>query len=132
MLVLIRSATLWAEERSRYSSRGKIGHLETEVSEVTSLLRDNVEKVVERGDKINDLQDRTDDLSSSSIGFRKASTKLKRKACWQNCKMTCILILVIAAIIAVIVIVVVVEHPWKSSDKKNNSTLSITAAANGS
>ena len=33
--------------------------LESDVSEVTTLLRNNVEKVIARGEKIDDLQDRS-------------------------------------------------------------------------
>ncbi|KAK6191777.1 hypothetical protein SNE40_003376 [Patella caerulea] len=112
---------------SRSRKYDRLGHLETEVSEVTSLLRDDVEKVVGRGERIGDLQDRTEDLSASSQEFRKAAVRVKRKACWQNCRLTCIIILVVAAIIAVIVIVVVVEKPWdkSSDDHHKNSTLMI-------
>jgi len=46
----------------RASSRDTTDHIErlkVEVNEVTHLLKNNVEKVLERGDKLEDLQDRS-------------------------------------------------------------------------
>lgn len=38
------------------SSRDRLDDLDGEVSEVTSLLKDNVDKVLRRGDKLDDIQ----------------------------------------------------------------------------
>jgi hypothetical protein len=45
----------------RSANRGNnyIDRLEQDVDEVTHLLKNNVEKVLERGDKLEDLQDRS-------------------------------------------------------------------------
>ncbi|XP_005098337.1 vesicle-associated membrane protein 8 [Aplysia californica] len=108
------------------SSRGRTGHLdhlETEVSEVTSLLKDNVEKVLERGERIDSLQSRSEDLECSSSHFKRSAVKIRKNMCWKNCKMSCILGVVIFLIIAVIVIIVLVEtKPWESSGGEHPKT----------
>ncbi|GFS17583.1 vesicle-associated membrane protein 4 [Elysia marginata] len=80
-----------------------LDHLEGEVSEVTSLLRDNVEKVVGRGERIDALQSRSEDLEHSASHFRSSAKQLKRKMWWKNCKLMCLIILIILVIIGVIV-----------------------------
>uniref|UniRef100_A0A0B6ZFF2 V-SNARE coiled-coil homology domain-containing protein n=1 Tax=Arion vulgaris TaxID=1028688 RepID=A0A0B6ZFF2_9EUPU len=103
----------------------QLNHLENEVSEVTSLLRDNVEKVLDRGERIDTLQSRSEDLESSSSHFRSSAVKIRKKMWWQNCKMTCIVATVIGLIIVIIVVVILVEtKPWESSGGggKHNGT----------
>lgn len=47
---------------ARASRTDNLGHLEEQVSEVTHLLKNNVEKVVERGERIDVLQSRSGKL----------------------------------------------------------------------
>ncbi|XP_076471060.1 vesicle-associated membrane protein 8-like [Babylonia areolata] len=104
-----------------------IDKLESDVSEVTHLLKQNVEKVVERGEKIDDLQSRSEELQSSATHFKRRSGQMRRKMCWQNCRMNCIIAAVVFVIIAVIVIIVLVTvKPWEDSSSSGhgkNSTL---------
>lgn len=44
------------------SSRDRLDNLDGEVSEVTSLLKDNVDKVLRRGDKLDDIQQKAGTL----------------------------------------------------------------------
>ncbi|XP_013072802.1 vesicle-associated membrane protein 3-like isoform X1 [Biomphalaria glabrata] len=93
-----------------------LDHLQNEVSEVTSLLKDNVEKVLQRGERIDTLQSRSEDLENNSTQFKRAAVQIKKKMWWKNCKMACILGSVIFLIIAIIIIVILVEtKPWESS-----------------
>lgn len=99
------------------SSRDRLDDLDGEVSEVTSLLKDNVDKVLRRGNKLDDIQQKAEDLESNSIQFKKRSTDLRRKMCCSNIRMTLILILVVVVIIAVIVVIVLMTvKPWEHSD----------------
>ncbi|VDH95419.1 vesicle-associated membrane protein 8-like [Mytilus galloprovincialis] len=96
-----------------------IDRLQGDVNEVTHLLKDNVEKVLERGEKIEDLQNRSEDLTASSIQFKSRSRDLRRKMCCKNFKMTCILIIVITVVIAIIILVILFTvKPW---DKDSGS-----------
>jgi len=98
------------------SRNGNLDRLENEVSEVTALMKDNVEKVLERGERIDTLQSRSEDLESNSIRFKRSSSKLRKNMCLRNCRMNCIIALVVLGIIAVIVVIVLVEtKPWNSS-----------------
>lgn len=80
--------------------------LQNQVGEVTGIMRQNVEKVLERGDKLDDLMDKTDDLQASSNTFKVTSTKLSRKMLWKNRRMMIILAVVTIIVITVIVLII--------------------------
>ncbi|KAK7477195.1 hypothetical protein BaRGS_00031580 [Batillaria attramentaria] len=108
-----------------------LDRLESDVSEVTHLLKENVEKVVQRGEKIDDLQTRSEELQAGASHFNRRAGQVRRRMCWQNCRMTCIIALVIFIIIAVIVTIILVElKPWESSSSGggggHNSTVQLS------
>lgn len=101
----------------------KLDHLESDVSEVTHLLRENVEKVIDRGEKIDDLQTRSEDLQAGSHYFSRRANQVRRKMCWQNCKMNIIIALVVLGVIIVIVLIVLFTvKPWEKSSGGKNGT----------
>ncbi|GIY84801.1 vesicle-associated membrane protein 3 [Caerostris darwini] len=70
---------------------------------VVDIMRTNVEKVLERDQKLSELDDRADALQQGASQFEQQAGKLKRKFWWKNCKMWAILIGVVLIIIIVIV-----------------------------
>lgn len=46
-------------------SSAKLDHVQGQVNEVKVILKDNINKVLERGDRLDDLIDKTDDLQAS-------------------------------------------------------------------
>ncbi|XP_065175676.1 vesicle-associated membrane protein 3-like [Sycon ciliatum] len=77
-----------------------------EVNEVTAIMKDNVNKVLERDGKLNDLDDRAENLQVGANQFERTSTNLKRRMYWKNVKMwviIAIVVIVIAAILGVII-----------------------------
>ncbi|KAL1483334.1 hypothetical protein MTO96_012741 [Rhipicephalus appendiculatus] len=73
-------------------------------AQVVGIMRVNVEKVLERDQKLSDLDDRADALQQGASQFEQQAGKLKRKFWWKNCKMWAILIGVIAIIIIIIIV----------------------------
>ena len=51
----------------------------------------NIEAIVDRGERIELLIDKTENLNTESIRFRGASHTLQRKMWWQNAKMKVVL-----------------------------------------
>lgn len=113
------------------SRSNNLDRLQSDVSEVTHLLKENVEKVVQRGDKIDDLQTRSEELQIGATHFNRRANQVRRKMCWQNCKMTLIIAFVVFIIIAVIITIIIVElKPWdKSSSGGGNATVHLTATS---
>lgn len=51
-------------------------------------MRVNVDKVLERDQKLSELDDRADALQAGASQFETSAAKLKRKYWWKNCKVT--------------------------------------------
>lgn len=49
-------------------------------------MRVNVDKVLERDQKLSELDDRADALQAGASQFESSAAKLKRKYWWKNCK----------------------------------------------
>eukprot|EP01118_Nematostelium_gracile_P007497 TRINITY_DN2448_c0_g1_i1.p1 TRINITY_DN2448_c0_g1~~TRINITY_DN2448_c0_g1_i1.p1 ORF type:complete len:227 (+),score=56.28 TRINITY_DN2448_c0_g1_i1:69-749(+) len=88
---------------SNNPSADKITKIKGEVDEVKNVMVHNIEKVLERGERIELLVDKTESMSQNAFQFKKSSTQLKRSMCFKNAKLTAILICIILVIIYVIV-----------------------------
>ena len=58
------------------------------MDEVVGIMKTNVEKVLERDQKLSELDDRADALQQGASQFEVHATKLKRKYWWQNLKVS--------------------------------------------
>jgi len=85
--------------------------LRADVAATTSVLKVTVDKLVQRGENLDALNNRADDLSSTSYHFRGTARRVNRQMRWQNCKLTFFIILVVICVIAFIVLMAL--HPWK-------------------
>ncbi|TPX63015.1 hypothetical protein PhCBS80983_g00069 [Powellomyces hirtus] len=59
-----------------------------EIDQVRDVMVHNIEKVLERGDRIEILVDKTDSLNATSFAFKKRSTALRRREWWKNTRLT--------------------------------------------
>ncbi|XP_032904020.1 vesicle-associated membrane protein 3 [Amblyraja radiata] len=87
-----------------YGSNRKLQQTQAQVDEVVDIMRVNVDRVLERDQKLTELDDRADALQAGASQFETSAAKLKRKYWWKNCKMWAILIAVILIIIIIIVV----------------------------
>ncbi|RUS84953.1 hypothetical protein EGW08_007264, partial [Elysia chlorotica] len=60
--------------------------LQGQVDDVVDIMKNNVNKVIERGDRLEDLQDKSESLSSHSDMFRTRAKVLHRNMWWNNCR----------------------------------------------
>eukprot|EP01111_Echinosteliopsis_oligospora_P005942 TRINITY_DN1973_c0_g1_i1.p1 TRINITY_DN1973_c0_g1~~TRINITY_DN1973_c0_g1_i1.p1 ORF type:complete len:269 (-),score=68.10 TRINITY_DN1973_c0_g1_i1:83-889(-) len=81
----------------------KITKVRGEIDEVKSVMVHNIEKVLERGERIELLVDKTENLNQSAFKFKKQSTALKRAMWWKNVKIMIILVFVILVVVYFIV-----------------------------
>lgn len=76
---------------------------QAQVNEVVGIMRVNVEKVLERDQKLSELDSRADALQEGGKRFEQQAQKLKRKYWWKNLKMM-IILGVIGGVILIIII----------------------------
>lgn len=84
---------------SNNPSADRITKVRGEIDEVKSVMVHNIEKVLERGERIELLVDKTENLNQNAFKFKKASTQLKRSMWWKNIKIMIILIVVIIVVV---------------------------------
>ncbi|XP_045459636.1 synaptobrevin-1-like [Melitaea cinxia] len=92
----------------------RLAQTQAKVDEVVGIMRVNVEKVLERDQKLSELDNRADALQHGAAQFEQQAGKLKRKYWWQNLKM----MLIIGGIGLVLVIIIIV---WATSGSGGSS-----------
>ncbi|CAH0386422.1 unnamed protein product, partial [Bemisia tabaci] len=85
------------------AAQKRLQQTQAQVDEVVDIMKTNVEKVLERDQKLSELDDRADALQQGASQFEQQAGKLKRKFWLQNLKMMIIMGLIGLAILAVVV-----------------------------
>ncbi|XP_011861099.1 PREDICTED: vesicle-associated membrane protein 2 isoform X1 [Vollenhovia emeryi] len=85
------------------ASQKRLQATQAQVDEVVDIMKTNVEKVLERDQKLSELDDRADALQQGASQFEQQAGKLKRKFWLQNLKM-----MIIMGVIALIVLAIIV------------------------
>merc|ERR1739838_240654 len=83
---IIRSITNSISNRFSMNNN-QMESAQAQVNEVVGVMRNNIDKVLERDSKLNDLDYRASNLEASSSMFQQSSRRLKKKYWWQNLKM---------------------------------------------
>jgi len=82
--------------------------LQAQIDDTVGVMRDNINKVSQRGERLDALQDKTDNLAVSAQGFRRGANRVRKQMWWKDMKMRMCLIAGIIILILVIVIPAVV------------------------
>ncbi|KAG9132615.1 hypothetical protein Leryth_024688 [Lithospermum erythrorhizon] len=82
----------------------KLAKVKAQVSEVKGVMMENIEKVLDRGEKIELLVDKTENLRSQAQDFKTQGTKMRRKMWFQNMKIKLIVLGILIALILIIVL----------------------------
>eukprot|EP00294_Goniomonas_avonlea_P006823 CAMPEP_0114558016 /NCGR_PEP_ID=MMETSP0114-20121206/10145_1 /TAXON_ID=31324 /ORGANISM="Goniomonas sp, Strain m" /LENGTH=230 /DNA_ID=CAMNT_0001743355 /DNA_START=16 /DNA_END=708 /DNA_ORIENTATION=+ len=81
----------------------KVRGVQAQVDEVKVVMQDNVQKMLENHEKLEDLDDKANQMVNEASHFKKQSTQLKNRMWWQNCKLWVILIIIVIVVLAIIV-----------------------------
>ncbi|KAF8400607.1 hypothetical protein HHK36_013906 [Tetracentron sinense] len=77
----------------------RINRLKGEMSQVRNVMIENIDKVLERGDRLELLVDKTATMQGNTFRFRKQARRFKNTAWWKNVKLTVALIFILLIII---------------------------------
>eukprot|EP00040_Diaphanoeca_grandis_P039645 m.259690 g.259690 ORF g.259690 m.259690 type:complete len:136 (-) comp38518_c0_seq1:213-620(-) len=93
----------------------KLQQAQRDVDEVVLVMRENMEKVMVRDEKLTELEDNAESLMESSNRFKRKAVKLKSRMWLENVKWKLCIAFVILLIIAIIVgVTVSKEHHARS------------------
>ena len=75
-----------------------------QIDDTVGVMRENINKVSQRGERLDSLQDKTDNLAVSAQGFRRGANRVRKQMWWKDMKMR---MCIIAGLIILIIIIVV-------------------------
>jgi hypothetical protein len=73
-------------------------------------MRENINKVSQRGERLDSLQDKTDNLAVSAQGFRRGANRVRKQMWWKDMKMR---MCIIVGLIILVIIIVVPAGMWR-------------------
>ncbi|KAG8994937.1 SNAP receptor, synaptobrevin [Tulasnella sp. JGI-2019a] len=91
----------------------KTAALQADIDHTVGIMRDNITKVAERGERLDSLQDKTDNLAVSAQGFRRGANRVRKNMWWKDMKMRIIIAIGVAVLLVIIIVPIV-----KAVDKK--------------
>jgi len=92
--------------------------IQAQIDETVGIMRDNLNRVADRGERLDALQDKTENLSVSAQGFRRGANKVIKQMWWKDMKMKIVIAIAILVLLAIIIIPIVVSS--KKDDNKDN------------
>lgn len=95
------------QQMEKYNSakNDKLSKVREELSVVKDVMIKNIDKVLERGEKIELLVDKTEALDQHAFKFKKQSRSLKRAMWWKNIKLTLLILVILVLIIYIILVI---------------------------
>jgi len=75
-----------------------------QIDDTVGVMRENINKVSQRGERLDSLQDKTDNLAVSAQGFRRGANRVRKQMWWKDMKMR---MCIIAGLIILVIIIVV-------------------------
>lgn len=75
-----------------------------QIDDTVGVMRDNINKVSQRGERLDALQDKTDNLAVSAQGFRRGANRVRKQMWWKDMKMRMCLIVGIIILLVIIIV----------------------------
>lgn len=91
-----------------------IHRLQNQVDEVVDIMQSNISQVMERGDRLEDLNDKSENLSSSADVFRMKARSLQRRMWWKECRMRILLAVIVIVILTIIIVPIIIQKTKES------------------
>jgi vesicle-associated membrane protein 4 len=93
------------------SNTPRTAALQAQIDDTVGVMRENINKVSQRGERLDSLQDKTDNLAVSAQGFRRGANRVRKQMWWKDMKMRmCLIAGIIILLIVIIVPAVVATH----------------------
>ncbi|XP_014086998.1 synaptobrevin isoform X1 [Bactrocera oleae] len=105
-----------ASPSNNNQAQKRLQQTQAKVDEVVGIMRVNVEKVLERDQKLSELGERADALEAGASQFEQQAGKLKRKQWWANMKM-----MIIMGVIGVVLLIIIIVSFLPSGGSSNES-----------
>ncbi|KAL9065816.1 MAG: hypothetical protein Q9161_007981 [Pseudevernia consocians] len=78
--------------------------IQSQIDDTVNVMKKNLESVAQRGEHIDQLQDKSENLNQSAQGFRRGANRVRKQMWWKNMKMR---IWIIVGIIVLLLIIII-------------------------
>lgn len=83
--------------------------LKSEIDDTVGIMRDNINKVAERGERLTTIEDKADNLAMSAQGFKRGANRVRKQMWLKDLKMKACLVLGIIILLVVVIVPIVVH-----------------------
>ncbi|XP_070821409.1 vesicle-associated membrane protein 8 [Chaetodon trifascialis] len=82
----------------------KVQALKDQVDGVKTIMTQNVDRILARGERLDDLMDKSEDLQAGAQHFKQTSTKVARSYWWKNVKLIVVIVVIVLIIVLIIIL----------------------------
>lgn len=82
----------------------KVDALRSQVDGVKEIMTQNVDRILARGERLDDLMDKSEDLQAGAQNFKQTSQKVARSYWWKNVKIWVVIIVIVLIIVLIIIL----------------------------
>lgn len=90
-------------------SASRTAAIQAQIDDTVGVMRDNINKVAERGERLDSIENKTDNLAISAQGFRRGANRVRKDMWWKDMKMRMCLILGVIIVLIVIIVPIAVH-----------------------
>ncbi|XP_041643431.1 vesicle-associated membrane protein 8 [Cheilinus undulatus] len=91
-------------ERGVQEPQDKVQALKDQVDGVKSIMTQNVDRILARGERLDDLMDKSEDLQAGAQNFKQTSQKVARNYWWKNVKLIVVIVVIVLIIVLIIIL----------------------------
>ncbi|CAG9529736.1 unnamed protein product [Cercopithifilaria johnstoni] len=93
------------DHRNEGMETGRFATIRQQVENVREVMNNNMQRVLERGEQLENIEGRTEALTQSSQNFQWTARRVQRRRCVKNAKWTIIVASCLIVVVATIILI---------------------------
>ncbi|XP_055055204.1 vesicle-associated membrane protein 8 isoform X2 [Misgurnus anguillicaudatus] len=81
----------------------RVKALQSQVDGVKDIMTQNVDRILARGERLDDLMGKSEDLQAGAQNFKHTSQKVARAYWWKNVKLIVVIVVIVLIVILIII-----------------------------
>ncbi|XP_066926323.1 uncharacterized protein [Clytia hemisphaerica] len=99
-----------SKQAASLNSNSKIDQVKHELDGAIGVMRNNINKVLDRGDRLEDLEAKSERFEMNAFNFNNSSRKLSNRMWWQSVKSKLTLALIVIGIVIIVIVSIVMKN----------------------